>query len=81
MAKGWIARHERDGLDEHKLIHFIRMQYKLGNYERTEEGLLMFVFRFQKRSGRPMKAILWVRERKLNELVELVLVRGHAKPL
>ena len=81
LARRWVAKHERDGLDEYKIALFIRVQYELGNYEQTEEGLLLFTLRFQKRGGRPMRALLWVRERKLNELVELILVRGHAEPL
>jgi len=81
VARRWVARHEKDGLDEPKLIMFIRAQYEFGNYERTEEGLLLFVMRFQRRGGKPMKAELWVRERKVNELVELILVRGHVEPI
>jgi len=29
----------------------------------------------------PMKANLWVRERKVDDLVELILIRGHAERL
>jgi hypothetical protein len=36
---------------------------------------------FQKRGGQPMKASFWVRERKINDVVELILIRAHAKPL
>ncbi|GEM_PF-4107596 len=28
-----------------------------------------------------MKASLWVREKKTNELVKLILIRAHAEPL
>jgi len=28
-----------------------------------------------------MKASLWVREKKTNKLVELILIRAHAEPL
>lgn len=51
------------------------------NYERTPEQLLLFTMRFQKRGGQPMKADLWVRERKTDGLVELILIRAHAGPL
>jgi len=36
---------------------------------------------FQKRGGQPMKADLWVREKKIDDLVELILIRGYAEPL
>jgi len=28
-----------------------------------------------------MKASFWVRERKINDVVELILIRAHAEPL
>ena len=81
IAKQWISRHEKDGLDEYKISLFLKLQYELQNYESTPEHLLLFTVRFQKRGGQPMKVDLWVRERKINDLVELVLIRGHAEPL
>lgn len=81
IAKEWISRHERDGLDEYKISIFLKLQYELQNYERTPEHLLLFIMRFQKRAGQPMKANLWVREIKINDLVELILIRGHVERL
>lgn len=81
IAKQWVLKHERDGLDEYNISIFLKLQYELGNYHSTPEGLLLFTMRFQKRGGQPMKAILWVRERKINDVVELILIRAHAEPL
>lgn len=81
IAKQWILKHEKDGLDEYKISTFLKRQYELKNYERTPEHLLLFTMRFQKRGGQPMKANLWVRERKINDLVELILIRAHAERL
>ena len=81
VAKQWILRHERDGLDEYKISIFLKFQYELKHYEKTPEQLLLFAMRFQKRGGQPMKANLWVRERKINDLVELILITGHAERL
>jgi hypothetical protein len=81
IAKQWISRHERDGLDEYKLSVFLKLHYELQHYERTQENLLLFTMHFQKRGGQPMKANLWVRERKINDLIELILIRGHAERL
>jgi hypothetical protein len=36
---------------------------------------------FQKRGGQPMKASMWVRERKINDVVELILIRANAERL
>jgi hypothetical protein len=81
VAKQWVSRHERDGLDEYKISVFLRLEYELQNYERTSEHLLLFTMRFQKRGGQLMKAGLWIRERRIDGLVELILIRGHAEPL
>lgn len=81
IAKQWILRHERDGLDEYKISIFLKLEYELKNYERTPEHLLLFTMYFQKREGQPMKANLWVREGKINDLVELILIRAHAERL
>lgn len=81
VAKQWLLRHERDGLDEYKISVFLKFHYELQHYERTPEHLLKFTMLFQKRGGQPMKADLWVRERKINGLVELILIRGHAERL
>lgn len=81
IAKQWVLRHEKDGLDEYNLPIFLKLQYELKNYELTPERLLLFTLRFQKRGGQPMKADLWVRERKINDVVELILIRAHAEPL
>jgi len=82
LMKRWIAKHERDGLDEWRLASFIKSQYAMGSYNRLCEDTILFKFRFQKRGGRPMRASLWVRERKINgELVELVVFRGHVESL
>lgn len=81
VERQWVLRHERDGLDEYGISVFLKLQYELQHYERTAEQLLLFVMNFQKRGGQPMKAELWVRERKIDDLVELILIRAHAKPL
>jgi len=81
IAKQWILRHEKNGLDEYKISIFLKLHYELRNYEVTSENLLLFNMRFQKRGGQPMKAILWVRERKINDVVELILIRAHAESL
>ena len=81
VERRWILRHERDGLDEYGISVFLKLQYGLQHYERTAEQLLLFTMRFQKRGGQPMKADLWVRERKIDGLVELILIRAHVEPL
>jgi hypothetical protein len=81
VERQWVLRHERDGLDEYGISVFLKLQYELQHYERTAEQLLLFVMNFQKRGGQPMQAELWVRERKTDDLVELILIRAHAKPL
>jgi hypothetical protein len=59
----------------------LKLHYELQHYERTPEHLLLFTMRFQKRGGQPIKAGLWIRVRKIDDLVELILIRGHAEPL
>jgi len=81
IAKQWILRHERDGLDEYKISTFLKFHYELQNYEHTPESLLLFNMHFQKRGGQPMRASFWVREKKLNDIVELILIRAHAESL
>ena len=81
VERQWVLRHERDGLDEYGISVFLKLQYELQHYQRTNEQLLLFVMNFQKRGGQPMHAELWVRERKIDDLVELILIRAHAKPL
>jgi len=81
VEKQWVLRHEKDGLDEYRISFFLKLQYELNNYERTPEQLLLFNMRFQKRGGQPMKADLWVREGKIDNLVELILIRAHAEPI
>ena len=81
IAKRWVLRHEKDGLDEYKISIFLKLQYEMRNFELTPENLLLFTMRFQKRGGQPMKADLWVRERKINDVVELILIRAHAEQL
>jgi len=81
IAKQWVLRHEKDGLDEYNISIFLKLQYGLRNYELTPERLLLFTMHFQKRGGQPMKANLWVRERKINDVVELILIRAHAERL
>ena len=81
VERQWVLRHERDGLDEYGISVFLKLQYELQHYEKTTEQLLLFEMNFQKRGGQPMQAELWVRERKIDDLVELILIRAHAKPL
>jgi hypothetical protein len=69
IAKKWLSRHEKDGLDEYKISIFLKLQYELQNYESTPERLLLFTMNFQKRGGQPMKANLWVRERKIDDVM------------
>ena len=61
IAKQWVLRHEKDGLDEYKISIFLKLQYELQNYESTPEHMLLFTMHFQKRGGQPMKASFWVR--------------------
>ncbi len=79
LGKSWVAKHEKDGLDEWKISAFIRSQYLLGGFERVESDVAVFRLRFQKREGTVMKATLWARERKHNGIVELVVYKGHAE--
>jgi len=88
LARRWVAKHERDGLDEYKIALFIRVQYELDNYEQTEEGLLLFTLRFQKRGDRPMRAMtayamyvdhLLIAEEPLKELEERALAKGEVE--
>jgi hypothetical protein len=69
IAKKWLSRHEKDGLDEYKISIFLKLQYELQNYELTPERLLLFAMNFQRRGGQPMKANLWVRERKIDDVM------------
>jgi hypothetical protein len=80
VKKHWVDKHEKDGLSEWKLSAFIKTQYLLGFYEQ-EEDQLIFRMRFQKRGGQPMRAILWVRKKELNGIVELILFKGHVESL
>jgi hypothetical protein len=81
VEKQWVLRHEKDGLDEYGISVFLKLEYGLQNFERMPDQLLLFSMRFQKRGGQPMKSDLWVRERKVDNLVELILIRAHAEPL
>jgi hypothetical protein len=81
IERQWVLRHERDGLDEYGISVFLKLQYELQHYERTADQLLLFVMNFQKHGGQPMQAELWVRERKIDDLAELILIRAHVKPL
>ena len=81
VEKQWVLRHEKDGLDEYGISVFLKLEYGLQNFERMPDQLLLFSMRFQKRGGQPMKADLWVRERKVDNFVELILIRAHAEPL
>ncbi|MFQ6074701.1 MAG: hypothetical protein ACE5Z5_01010 [Candidatus Bathyarchaeia archaeon] len=81
IARRWVAKHEKDGISEGKLSTFIRVEYSLQLYDRANEDLFLFTMRFQKRSGQPMRASLFVRERKHNNVVELILIRGHIQPI
>jgi hypothetical protein len=51
IAKKWLSRHEKDGLDEYKISIFLKLQYELQNYESTPERLLLFTMNFQRRGG------------------------------
>ena len=51
LATEWLARHERDGLNERKLSSFVRSQYALGVFDRVEGSVLVLRLRFQKRGG------------------------------
>ncbi len=79
LATAWLARHEKDGLNEWKLSSFVRSQYAFGAFDRAEEAILVFRLRFQKRGGSLMTATLWVRERRHNGIVELVIYKGHVE--
>jgi hypothetical protein len=79
LATTWLARHEKDGIDEWKLSSFVRSQYNLGSFDKVESDVLVFRLRFQKRGGDLMTATLWVRERKHNGIVELVVYKGHVE--
>jgi len=79
LATTWLARHEKDGLNEWKLSSFVRSQYALEAFDWVEENILLFRLRFQKRGGSLMAATLWVRERKHNGIVELVIYKGHVE--
>ena len=81
LVRTWVARHEKDGLDEWKISTFVKSQYILGGYEREDEDVAVFRFRFQKRGGAVMRATLWVRERRHKGIVELVVYRGHVEPV
>ena len=81
LGKSWVARHEKDGLDEWKIATFVRSQYMLGSFERTESDVLMFRFRFRKGGGKLVQATLWARERKQYRIVELVVYKGHVGPV
>jgi len=82
LKQRWVAKHEKNGLDEWRLASFVRSQYSLSGYERLSEDTLLFRFRFQKRGGQPMRAMLWVREKKINAgVIELIMFRGHVEPL
>jgi hypothetical protein len=79
LATAWLAKHEKDGLNEWKLSSFVRSQYALGAFDSVEVDILVFRMRFQKRGGSLMTATLWVRERKHNGIVELVIYKGHVE--
>lgn len=82
LKKHWIAKHEKNGLDEWRLASFVKSQYFLRGYDRLSGDMLLFKFRFQKKGGHPMRATLWVREKKINGgIVELIMFRGHVEPL
>jgi hypothetical protein len=36
LATTWLARHEKDGIDEWKLSSFVRSQYNLGSFDKVE---------------------------------------------
>ena len=82
LEQHWIAKHEKDGLDEWRLTSFLKSQYLLGSYERVNGDELLFKLRFQKKGGQVMRAHLWVREKKISdEIIELIVFRGHVTPL
>ena len=81
LGRTWVAKHERDGLDEWKISTFVRSQYVQGSFERVERDVAVFRLRFQKRGGTVMEATLWARERRQSAIVELVVYRGHAEPV
>jgi len=81
LGKSWVARHEKDGLDEWKIATFVRSQYMLGSFERTEPDIAMFRFRFRKGGGHLVQATLWARERKQDGISELVIYKGHVEPV
>jgi len=66
-----VLKHERDGLDEYNISIFLKLQYVLHNYELMAEHLLLFNMHFQKWGGQPMKASFSVREKKINDVVDL----------
>jgi len=78
LATEWLARHERDGLNEWKLSSFCKVAV-WGVFDRVEGNVLVLRLRFQKRGGSLMTAALWVRERKHNGIVELVVYKGHVE--
>lgn len=82
LKQRWIAKHEKNGLDEWRLASFVKSQYALHGYNRLNVDLILFRFRFQKRGGQPMRASLWVREKKINGgIIELIMFRGHVEPI
>jgi hypothetical protein len=81
IATKWVAKHRKDGLDEYKLIQFVETQYALGSFERVEVGLLRLTLTFRKRTRQPLQATLWVRERDIEGVRELILIRTHVRRL
>lgn len=82
LKKHWIAKHEKNGLDEWRLASFVKSQYFLRGYDRLSGDTLLFKFRFQKKGGHPMRATLWAREKKINGgIIELIMFRGHVETL
>lgn len=81
LGKSWVARHERDGLDEWKILAFVKSQYVLASFERIESDIAVFRFRFRKGGGNLMQATLWARERKEYNITELVVYKGHVEPV
>ncbi|RLI46286.1 hypothetical protein DRO69_03455 [Candidatus Bathyarchaeota archaeon] len=82
LKQRWIAKHEKNGLDEWRLASFVKSQYFLCGFDRLGEEVLLFKFRFQKKGGQPMRATLWVRKKKINGgIVELIVFRGHVESL
>ncbi len=68
-------------MDERKIAIFVRSQYILGSFERTEGDVDVFRLRFRKGGGSLMQATLWARERKQYGIVELVVYKGHVEPI